>query len=175
MHASCAPQALGMARPLLLRRAHRLIGLPRRASPSPGWRRQRRQVLGLSEGSHGGRQPGPAQVRTCCAHLISREGTCQPLPPTPPRCPAPPPSRACCRALSGPTLYTDIDVGVGTDALLSGGPPNSGPNAVAGTTWWNIMRWVSGRCRRASSISFFQRSFHSLSLAELQLPQPAAR
>lgn len=43
------------------------------------------------------------------------------------------------RGLSGPTLYTNISVGVGTDALLSGGPKESGPNAVAGTTWWRIL------------------------------------
>lgn len=42
------------------------------------------------------------------------------------------------RALSGPTLYTNIDVGVGRNALYSGGPGASGPNAAAGTTWWNI-------------------------------------
>ncbi|EFN59950.1 hypothetical protein CHLNCDRAFT_133034 [Chlorella variabilis] len=42
------------------------------------------------------------------------------------------------RALSGPTLYTDIDVGLGTNALWSGGPRASGANAAAGTTWWNI-------------------------------------
>lgn len=42
------------------------------------------------------------------------------------------------RALAGPTLYTHIDAGKGTDALSSGGPPASGPNALAGTTWWNI-------------------------------------
>ncbi|KAL4434670.1 hypothetical protein ABPG77_002793 [Micractinium sp. CCAP 211/92] len=42
------------------------------------------------------------------------------------------------RALAGPTLYTNIDVGLGTDALHSGGPSRSGPNALAGTTWWGI-------------------------------------
>jgi hypothetical protein len=47
---------------------------------------------------------------------------------------------AACRALAGPTLYTDIDVGGGSKALYSGGPPASGPSALAGTTWWNIRR-----------------------------------
>ncbi|KAL4437059.1 hypothetical protein ABPG75_004198 [Micractinium tetrahymenae] len=42
------------------------------------------------------------------------------------------------RALAGPTLYTNIDTGRGTDSLSSGGPPALGPNALAGTTWWNI-------------------------------------
>ncbi|KAI3429363.1 hypothetical protein D9Q98_005458 [Chlorella vulgaris] len=42
------------------------------------------------------------------------------------------------RALAGPTLYTNIDVGIGTRALYSGGPSTSGPNALAGTTWWTI-------------------------------------
>lgn len=50
------------------------------------------------------------------------------------------------RGLSGPTLYTDIDVGVGTDALHSGGPTRSGPNAAAGTTWWNIRRCKLHAC-----------------------------
>jgi hypothetical protein len=44
------------------------------------------------------------------------------------------------RALAGPTLYTNIDAGIGTNALYSGGPSTSGPNALAGTTWWNIRR-----------------------------------
>jgi activating signal cointegrator complex subunit 1 len=43
------------------------------------------------------------------------------------------------RGLSGPTLYTNISVGAGAEALLSGGPKDSGPNAVAGTTWWHIV------------------------------------
>ncbi|KAL4458833.1 hypothetical protein ABPG75_013698 [Micractinium tetrahymenae] len=42
------------------------------------------------------------------------------------------------RGLSGPTLYTNIDVGRGTNALYSGGPSRSGANAAAGTTWWFI-------------------------------------
>ncbi|PSC76256.1 glycosyltransferase family 77 isoform A [Micractinium conductrix] len=42
------------------------------------------------------------------------------------------------RGLAGPTLYTSIDVGVGSRALKSGGPGRSGPNALAGTTWWGI-------------------------------------
>lgn len=42
------------------------------------------------------------------------------------------------RALAGPTLYTNIDVGLGSNALASGGPSRSGPNALAGTTWWGI-------------------------------------
>jgi hypothetical protein len=47
------------------------------------------------------------------------------------------------RALAGPTLYTNIDVGIGTQALYSGGPSTSGPNALAGTTWWTIKRWTT--------------------------------
>lgn len=42
------------------------------------------------------------------------------------------------RALAGPTLYTNISAGGGTDTFYSGGPPESGPNALAGTTWWGI-------------------------------------
>ncbi|KAL4435947.1 hypothetical protein ABPG77_000709 [Micractinium sp. CCAP 211/92] len=38
------------------------------------------------------------------------------------------------RGLSGPTLYTNINVGKGTNALYSGGPSRSGANAAAGTT-----------------------------------------
>lgn len=44
------------------------------------------------------------------------------------------------RALAGPTLYTNISVGRGSDPFYSGGPSSSGPNALAGTTWWNIRR-----------------------------------
>ncbi|KAI3429364.1 hypothetical protein D9Q98_005459 [Chlorella vulgaris] len=49
------------------------------------------------------------------------------------------------RALAGPTLYTNIDAGIGTNALYSGGPSTSGPNALAGTTWWNIRSRVATR------------------------------
>lgn len=43
-----------------------------------------------------------------------------------------------CRGLAGPTLYTNIHVGKGTDALDSGGPKRAGPNSLAFSTWWNI-------------------------------------
>lgn len=49
-----------------------------------------------------------------------------------------------CRGLSGPTLYTNINVGKGTNALYSGGPSRSGANAAAGTTWWFIQRQGRG-------------------------------
>ncbi|KAL4448197.1 hypothetical protein ABPG75_005416 [Micractinium tetrahymenae] len=42
------------------------------------------------------------------------------------------------RGLAGPTLYTNINVGKGSDALASGGPSRAGPNSVAYSTWWNI-------------------------------------
>ncbi|KAL4418954.1 hypothetical protein ABPG77_001776 [Micractinium sp. CCAP 211/92] len=42
------------------------------------------------------------------------------------------------RGLAGPTLYTNINVGRGSDALSSGGPSRAGPNSVAYSTWWNI-------------------------------------
>lgn len=58
-----------------------------------------------------------------------------PAGPTPSSPLPPPPAR---RALAGPTLYTNIDVGLGSNALASGGPSRSGPNALAGTTWWGI-------------------------------------
>lgn len=47
-------------------------------------------------------------------------------------------STACRRGLAGPTLYTNIDVGLGSKALASGGPTKAGPNTVAGSTWWGI-------------------------------------
>ncbi len=49
-----------------------------------------------------------------------------------------------CSGLSGPTLYTNINVGKGTNALYSGGPSRSGANAAAGTTWWFIQRQGRG-------------------------------
>lgn len=49
-----------------------------------------------------------------------------------------------CSGLSGPTLYTNINVGRGTNALYSGGPSRSGANAAAGTTWWFIQRQGGG-------------------------------
>lgn len=49
-----------------------------------------------------------------------------------------------CSGLSGPTLYTNINVGKGTNALYSGGPSRSGANAAAGTTWWFIQRCGGG-------------------------------
>lgn len=42
------------------------------------------------------------------------------------------------RGLAGPTLYANINVGKGSDALGSGGPSRAGPNSVAYSTWWNI-------------------------------------
>lgn len=63
-----------------------------------------------------------------------------PAPPRPPR-PAPQCSDGNLdlhRGLAGPTLYANINVGKGSDALGSGGPSRAGPNSVAYSTWWNI-------------------------------------
>ncbi|PRW05792.1 cytosolic phosphoglucose isomerase isoform A [Chlorella sorokiniana] len=42
------------------------------------------------------------------------------------------------RGLAGPTLYTNINVGKGSKALVSGGPKAAGPNTLAFSTWWGI-------------------------------------
>ena len=81
-----------------------------------------------------------------------------------------------CRALSGPTLYTDIDVGLGTNALWSGGPRASGANAAAGTTWWNIRRWDAAALLlpRLPGLAA-GRSCSKPSHARVLTPTPAAR
>ena len=47
-----------------------------------------------------------------------------------------------CRALAGPILFTNYDVGSGEGTLFSSGPVTSGPNTQKDTTYWNIRRWA---------------------------------
>ena len=62
--------------------------------------------------------------------------------------PHPPQASSACRALAGPLLFTNIDVGVGSYATFSTGPRTSGPSSQSNTTYWNIRR---GRCQLPAS------------------------
>ena len=61
--------------------------------------------------------------------------------------PHPPQASSACRALAGPLLFTNIDVGVGSYATFSTGPRTSGPSSQSNTTYWNVRRcWPVCSC-----------------------------